>query len=47
MKDSSGAEVDLSKFFGEDPAAAENAEIVGGADSDEAEAPADAEDAAE
>ena len=47
VKDSSGAEVDLSKFFGEDPAAAENAEIVGGADSDEAEAPADAEDAAE
>ena len=47
VKDSAGAEVDLSKFFGEDPAAAENAEIVGGADSDEAEAPADAEDAAE
>ena len=47
VKDSSGAEVDLSKFFGEDPAAAQNAEIVGGADSDEAEAPADAEDAAE
>ena len=47
VKDSAGAEVDLSKFFGEDPAAAQNAEIVDGADPHEAEAPADAEDAAE